>query len=56
MLTLPPGNRRSEDGDLGPGGHAAFRVLFIGAPKSIGGMDQFLPRTATYDFEVWLEK
>jgi hypothetical protein len=37
-------------------GRAAFRVLFIGTPKSVGGMDQFLPRTASYDFDVWLEK
>lgn len=37
-------------------GHAAFRVLFLGAPKSVGGMDQFLPRSATYDFEVWMEE
>ena len=37
-------------------GRATFRVLFIGVPKSIGGMDQFLPRSQTYDFDVWLEQ
>lgn len=37
-------------------GRATFRVLFIGVPKTIGGMDQLLPRSQSYDFDVWLEK
>jgi hypothetical protein len=37
-------------------GQASFRVLFLSAPKSIGGMDQFLPRSASYLFDVWLVK
>ena len=37
-------------------GHANFRVLFIGSPKSLGGMDQFLPSTASYLFDVSLVK
>lgn len=37
-------------------GQASFRVLFLGSPKSIGGMDQFLPSSASYLFDVWLVK
>jgi hypothetical protein len=33
---------------------ATFNVDFTGVPKTLGGMDQFLPRTATYRFEVTL--
>lgn len=34
-----------------------FRVDFTGIPKNVGGMDQFLPRAATYRFElVWAEE
>ncbi|HKR64317.1 MAG TPA: hypothetical protein VJZ00_11350 [Thermoanaerobaculia bacterium] len=47
--------QRMETTHSASSGRATFRVLFIGQPKSIGGMDQFLPRTATYDFDVWLE-
>lgn len=38
----------------GSSGTATFRVQFIGTPKSAGGMDQFLPRSATYRFQLWL--
>jgi len=34
------------------GGWATFRVDFIGVPKEIGGLDQFLPRSATYRFAL----
>jgi hypothetical protein len=37
-------------------GRATFRVLFLGSPKSAGGMDQFLPSSANYLFDVWLVK
>jgi hypothetical protein len=37
-------------------GRATFRVIFLGSPKSIGGMDQFLPSSANYLFDVWLVK
>jgi len=33
---------------------ATFNVDFVGVPKELGGMDQFLPRTATYRFELTL--
>lgn len=33
---------------------ATFHVDFIGVPKTIGGMDQILPRSATYRFDVTL--
>ena len=34
------------------GGWATFRVDFTGAPKKAGGLDQFLPRSATYRFAL----
>jgi len=37
-------------------GRATFRVIFLGSPKSVGGMDQFLPSSANYVFDVWLVK
>jgi hypothetical protein len=33
---------------------ATFNVDMIGVPKQVGGMDQFLPRAATYRFDVTL--
>jgi hypothetical protein len=36
----------------GSQGWCTFRVDFTGIPKNIGGMDQFLPRAATYRFEL----
>ena len=33
---------------------ATFNVDFIGIPKTIGGMDQLLPRSATYRFDITL--
>jgi len=38
----------------GPTAQARFVVHFIGVPKEIGGLDQLLPSSATYRFEVWL--
>ena len=34
------------------GGLATFRVDFTGVPKEAGGLDQFLPRSATYRLAV----
>jgi hypothetical protein len=33
-------------------GAATFRVDFLGVPKEIGGLDQIMPRTAVYRFDV----
>jgi len=33
---------------------ATFVVDMVGVPKQLGGMDQFLPRAATYRFDVTL--
>lgn len=38
----------------GDEGWATFRVRLIGVPKTIGGIDQYLPRTSHYRFEVSL--
>lgn len=38
----------------GTQGWCTFRVDFTGLPKNVGGMDQFLPRAATYRFELVL--
>lgn len=38
----------------GPVGQARFRADFTGVPKEIGGIDQLLPASASYQFEVWL--
>ena len=38
----------------GPTAQARFVVAFRGVPKTIGGLDQILPSSATYRFEVWL--
>jgi hypothetical protein len=35
-------------------GQARFVVEFTGVPKEIGGLDQILPSSAKYRFEVWL--
>lgn len=37
-------------------GAATFRVNFIGVPKTIGGLDQILPRSAVYRFDTQLSK
>ena len=34
------------------GGLATFRADFTGTPKQVGGLDQFLPRSATYRFAL----
>ena len=34
------------------GGWATFRVDFTGVPKEAAGLDQFLPRSATYRFAL----
>ncbi len=34
------------------GGWATFRVDFSGTPKQAGGLDQFLPRSASYRFAL----
>ena len=34
------------------GGWATFRVDFSGTPKKAAGLDQFLPRSATYRFAL----
>ena len=34
------------------GGWATFRVDFTGVPKQAAGLDQFLPRSATYRFAL----
>lgn len=33
---------------------ATFRVNMIGVPKTIGGIDQYMPRSSSYRFEVSL--
>jgi ketosteroid isomerase-like protein len=33
---------------------ATFNVDMLGVPKQVGGIDQFLPRAATYRFDVTL--
>jgi hypothetical protein len=38
----------------GSQGWCTFGVDFTGVPKNVGGMDQFLPRAATYRFELVL--
>lgn len=38
----------------GPTAQARFVVAFTGVPKTIGGLDQILPSSATYRFDVWL--
>jgi hypothetical protein len=38
----------------GPAAQAKFVVVFAGVPKEIGGLDQLLPSSATYRFDVWL--
>lgn len=38
----------------GPVGQARFRVDFAGVPKEISGIDQLLPSSASYQFDVWL--
>lgn len=38
----------------GPVGQARFRADFAGMPKEISGIDQLLPSSASYQFEVWL--
>jgi len=40
--------------DNGPVGQARFRVDFAGVPKEISGIDQLVPSSASYQFEVWL--
>jgi hypothetical protein len=42
--------------DNGPVGQARFRVDFAGVPKEISGIDQLVPSSASYQFEVWLTK
>jgi hypothetical protein len=37
-------------------GSARFRAAFVGVPKELGGMDQYLPRAAVYRFQVSLVK
>ena len=38
----------------GPTGQARFVVVFSGVPKEIGGLDQILPSSAKYRFDIWL--
>jgi len=40
----------------GPTAQARFAVDFAGVPKEIGGLDQLLPSSASYRFEVWLAR
>ena len=40
----------------GPVGQARFRVDFAGVAKEISGIDQLVPSSASYQFEVWLTK
>jgi ketosteroid isomerase-like protein len=42
--------------DNGPTAQARFVASFKGVPKTIGGLDQILPSSAKYRFEVWLMK
>lgn len=38
----------------GPTAQARFLVAFSGTAKEIGGLDQILPSSATYRFDVWM--
>ncbi|HJQ38710.1 MAG TPA: hypothetical protein VKB93_16365 [Thermoanaerobaculia bacterium] len=38
----------------GPTAQARFLVAFSGTPKEVGGLDQLLPSSATYRFDVWM--
>lgn len=40
----------------GSSGLASFRVDFTGVPRQIGGLDQILPRAASYRFELALDE
>jgi len=42
--------------DNGPVAQARFRVDFAGVAKEISGIDQLVPSSASYQFEVWLTK
>ena len=44
--------RELEKQSSAQGGWATFRVDFTGVPKQAAGLDQFLPRSATYRFAV----
>ncbi len=38
----------------GPTAQARFVVAFSGVAKEVGGLDQLLPSSATYSFDVWM--
>ena len=38
----------------GPTAQARFVVAFSGTAKEVGGLDQLVPSSATYRFEVWM--
>lgn len=40
----------------GPTGQARFVANFSGTAKEIGGLDQLMPSSAKYKFDVWLAK
>lgn len=44
--------RELESQTTAEGGVATFRVDFTGVPKKAAGLDQFLPRSATYRFAL----
>jgi hypothetical protein len=44
--------RELESQSTPDGGWATFRVDFTGVPKQAAGLDQFLPRSATYRFAL----
>ena len=44
--------RELESESTADGGWATFRVDFTGTPKQAAGLDQFLPRSATYRFAL----
>lgn len=44
--------RELESDSTAEGGWATFRVDFTGAPRKAAGLDQFLPRSATYRFAL----
>ena len=44
--------RELESQSTSDGGWATFRVDFTGVPKKAAGLDQFLPRSATYHFAL----
>jgi len=44
--------RELESQSTPEGGWATFRVDFTGTPKKAGGLDQILPRSATYRFAL----